>query len=313
MKTILSKNMNRHAQATRWMISAASMVFAAGMSLSSVQGEVIYQNGFEASQNYSTTGGSLSNGNISGQGGGGTGSPLQNWSSGGSTELKIVTSTTSGETTYNPPQGSQMFQAQYGTGSTTAYQIFESTNNSVKESFTFSFKLAVIEETVSNAAIYIGVGNSSSSTGGMDFGLLRYGTGSSENPYVYGFAARQSDPGGQSHSTRIGTDTFSLNEFHTFTLTLDWETLTFSGTVYDASDHLVTSFSNVAMWDRDGVFPDIGFNRIGVFIHQKGNTPYFLIDDMSLTTIPEPSAVALVFVGALGLLFFYRRSRFARG
>lgn len=282
-------------------ISIAVLVGA--ISLPHGMGQAIYEIGFETSQNYTTTGGSQSNGNLSGQGG--DGGSLPNWSTGGSTELKIVTSS-SGTTTLLPPEGNQMLQGQYGTGSTTGLQNFLTPENAIKESFNFSFKLAVNAESVGNAAFSMYVSGQQANNG-FYIGLSRFGTGTELDPYVYGFIARQSLPGQTSFYTRLGTDTFSLNEFHTFDLTLDWDTLTFGGTVSNAGG-VVTTFSDVAIWNRDGNVHDNGFSRLGFQINQIGNSPYFLIDDIRISQIPEPSALVMTLLGAGAVFYRQRRS-----
>lgn len=280
----------------------AAVALAGFLSLPGAMGQTFYESGFEVSQNYTTNGGSQGTGNLSGQGGDGS---MPNWSTGGSSQLLIVTSS-SGSTTLLPPEGNQMLQAQYGTGSTTGQQNFLTATNAIKESFNFSFQLAVNADSVGNAAFSMYVSGQQDANG-LYIGLQRDGAGTEGNPYVYGFIARQSEPGGGSYYTRLGTDTFSLlNEFHTFNLTLDWDTLTFGGTVSN-SGGLVTTFSNVAIWDRDGTVHTNGFSRVGFQINQVGNSPYFLIDDIHISAIPEPSALALALLGIATI--FHRRRR----
>lgn len=277
----------------------------------------IYSNGFETSGNfpggtYSTTGGTGGTGTISGQGtdGGAVGNWTATFNSG---TAQIVTNSTRVSTSMNPASGSQMLQAQYGTNASLSLnQVILATNNAIKEDFNFTFKLAVQEDTVSNAGVLVGIRSSAATSAnnpnGMDFGLLRYVTNGTTN---YGFAARQSDPGGSSYFTRIGTNTANLNEWYTFSLDLDWSSLTYNGTVKDSNNSLVTSFTNVAIWDRNNVMTNYGFNQLGVYVHQVGNRPYFLVDDMSVTLVPEPTTLALVLLGLVAVIYFRRHGKTA--
>lgn len=192
-----------------------------------------------------------------------------------------------------------MLQAQYGTNSMSLAQVF--TNTAIKESFDFSFKLAINSATVGNDYIRISIGSSSTNvTGGLDFGVLKYADG-------LGFTARQSAPGGSSYATRIGSATMGLNEWYTFTLSLDWDTLTFSGNVYNSTNALVTSFSNIAIWDRDGTMHAYGFDKISVGVTQS-STAYVLVDDITVA-VPEPTSIALLVFSAAGLLLMRHRRR----
>ena len=104
----------------------------------------------------------------------------------------------------------------------------------------------------------------------------------------------------------------NINEWYTFSLDLDWDSLTFSGTVSDSSNNLITSFTNVAIWDRDDEVKNYGFNQLGVYVHQKGTQPYVLLDDMSVTLVPEPTTFALVLMGAAAAVYYRRRAGAAR-
>lgn len=303
---------HKYSRPMGWMASTA--IALAGMTmLPDAMGQLIYTNGFETSQNYLTNGGTGSTGSVVGQGS--NGGAVQNWTAtlAGGTGQIVTDSQGAYSTEMTPPQGDQMLQAQYGTNSFTLAQIILATNNAIKQDFNFTFKFAVQEDAVSNAGIYIGLRSTAASAAshpnGMDFGVLRY---TDDGQSVYGFTARQSDPGGASYATRIGTDTLDINEWYTFSLNLDWDSLTFSGTVYDSSDNLVTSFDNVAIWDRDGVMHDYGFNQLGVYIHQKGGQPYVLLDDISITAVPEPSTLALALLGAAAAVYYRRRAGAAR-
>lgn len=289
------------------------LFLAALTILPTAQGQLVYTNGFETNQNYFTNGGTGGTGTIGGQGS--NGGDVNNWTTslnGGSGQI-VTESTWTNSTTMTPTGGDQMLQVQYGTGSLTLNQVFLPTNNAIKQDFNLTFKFAVQEDYVSNAGIYVGIRSqaaaAASHPNGMDFGVLRYTNGGTN---VYGFAARQSDPGGSSYATRVGTDTMNINEWYTFSLDLDWDSLTFSGTVYDSSNNLITFFTNVAIWDRDGVMHDYGFNQLGVYVHQKGNQPYVLLDDMSVTLVPEPSTFALVLMGAAAAVYYRRRAGAAK-
>jgi len=263
------------------------LVLAALTILPQAQGQVIYTNGFETNQNYFTNGGTGSFGSIAGQGT--DGGAIKNWTATFSSGTAlIVTSSTTNSTMY-PASGDQMLQAQYGTGTLSLNQVIRPTNNTITESFNYTFQLALQEDAVSNAGVYIGIRSSAAAAAGnlngLDFGVLRYSDGG--GGYEYGFAVRQSNPGGPSYATRVGTNTFTINEWHTFNLDFDRDTLTFSGSVLDSSNNLVTSFANVAIWDRDGVMSGYGFDQLGVYIHQKGGQPHVLVDDMSLALIGD--------------------------
>lgn len=291
-----------------YALSAAFLLTGGGL-LPMARGQLIYSNGFETSGNI--PGGNYTTGNIAAQGydGGAVGNWTATLSNG---TAKIVTSSTWNSTTMNPATGSQMLQAQYGTGTLSLNQKFVS-SNAIQQDFNLTFKLAVQEDSVSNAGIYVGirsqVASGASHPNGMDFGLLRYETSPGSGVYEYGFAARQSPPGDPSYATRIGTDAAPLNEWLTFSLDLDWSALTFSGTVKDSSNNLITSFSNVAIWDRDGVMHSYGFDQLGVYVHQKGSQPYFLVDDMSVTLVPEPSTIALALLGGAAIALYRRRNK----
>lgn len=292
-----------HSQKSKSFLLPIGLALATLAILPAANGQLIYSNGFETSGNYST-------GNLVGQGT--NGGDIKNWTAslnGGT--AKIVTSSTWNSTTMNPATGSQMLQAQYGNSSLSLNQLIVSSNNTIKQDFNYTFKLAVQEDALSNAAIYVGIRSSAATaaghSNGMDFGLLRYSDGN--GGYELGFAARQSNPGGPSYATRIGTDTAPLNEWLTFSLDLDWSSLTYSGTAKDSSNNLITSFSNVAIWDKNGTMSSYGFDQLGVYVHQVGDKPYFLVDDMSVTLVPEPSAIALALLGGAAIAFYRRRNK----
>lgn len=278
-------------------------VLAALTCLPPANGQVVYTNGFEAAQNYTV------NSTISGQGG--DGGDINNWTSTlNNGTAQIVTSSTNG--TMSPAEGSQMLQAQYGTGSLSLNQMIRPANNTIMTDFSYTFKLAVQEDAISNSGVYIGIRSSAAwsanNPNGLDFGILRYSDGG--GGYEYGFAVRQSTYNGSSFATRVGNDTFTINEWHTFNLDFDRDTLTFNGTVYNSSNALVTSFSNVAIWDKMGVMSGYGFDQVGIYVHQIGTQPYVLVDGMKITAVPEPSTIAaLSLLGGAAVIFYRRRNR----
>lgn len=288
------------------------LALAALAILPAAKAQLIYSNGFETGNNYYTNGGTGGTGTISGQGT--DGGDIKNWTStlnSGSAQI-VTNSLGTNSTEMFPASGDQMLQAQYGTNTLSLNQIIRPANDMIMTDFNFTFKLAVQEDAVSNAGIYIGIRNSqiySTNANGMDFGLLRY----TNNGGEYGFAVRQSTNGGSSFATRVGTNTAPLNEWLTFSLDFDRDTLTFSGTVHDSTNGLVTSFTNVAIWDRYTNMSTNGFDQLGVYVHQVGNKPYFLVDDMSVTVVPEPSTIALALLGGAAVVFYRRRNRASKG
>lgn len=304
---------HKYARPMGWMASAAAVVLAGMTMLPDAMGDqLIYSNGFETNNGYFTNGGTGGTGTISGQGT--DGADIKNWTStlnSGSAQI-VTNSLGTNSTEMFPASGDQMLQAQYGTNTLSLNQIIRPANDMIMTDFNFTFKLAVQEDAVSNAGIYIGIRNSqiySTNANGMDFGLLRY----TNNGGEYGFAVRQSTNGGSSFATRVGTNTAPLNEWLTFSLDFDRDTLTFSGTVHDSTNGLVTSFTNVAIWDRYTNMSTNGFDQLGVYVHQVGNKPYFLVDDMSVTVVPEPSTIALALLGGAAVVFYRRRNRASKG
>ena len=69
-----------------------------------------------------------------------------------------------------------------------------------------------------------------------------------------------------------------------------------------------TSSGDVTTFTYAGYDDSIG-NAIGLYADVRSDFTYGFLDNLTITTIPEPSSIAMCGVGVLGLVFAVRRKK----
>lgn len=204
--------------------------------------------------------------------------------------------------TISPPEGSQMLQITRPTsGDPSVFSnAFAGFNEGAKEDFLFSFKITA--DVKSNAAVMLSIGATNKGSNGAWVGLRPLGASGVDG---FGFHYRDGVTGSY---VRLGTETLTLGEFYRFDLLVDFETDTFSVAVYNSSNVLQGSASNISVYTSATTYEF--YNRIYSNQDQVGATKFY-IDDIIVQQIPEPSAVFLTLAGAAFLLLL-RRGKFHR-
>ncbi len=252
-------------------MAGATALLAVFLPLPSVTGQVFYETGFEPPA-YTT-------GPLAGQ---------QGWTA---TSIGTVVGTV-GDIV--PPEGTQMLEVTRPTSSDDRYlsNLFAGFNEGAKEDFLFSFKLAA--DVKSNAAFGLSIGSSARSSSGAWAGIRSVDTND------FGFYYRNG-----STWTRLGTNTVTLEEFYRFDLLVDFDAKTYSIAVYDSSNVLQGSASNIDLYFA-GSYTDIAFyNRVYGDMDQIGATKFY-VDDI-LVQIPEASSLALALSVTVLVLLGHRR------
>lgn len=202
-----------------------------------------------------------------------------------------------------PPQGTQMAEFTRPTsGDPKEFSnVFTPTADGFPKNVRFSFEITA--DSKSNAAIGVGFVSQGSGSSGAYFGLRPTADGGNSD---FGFFYRD----GSSSWTRLGTSTLTLGAFYRVQIQVDSDPDLYSLAVYDSSNALVGSKSNIDVWLTGGFTTMNKYNRILGSVDQNGSTKFYL-DNINIEQIPEPTALGLAFFGA-GVMLLRQRGMFRR-